>query len=895
MPHNIFISSPLQIRKRDDGYTYAFSIEKFHSGTLTCAVIYQNKECRRKLICGIPEQPGILWKENENFERVEWEWNTKNQAIARFPFAWHHRQLGGYGMCFENLHILGNKMNNGYLHCTWLLTDNRKNMNYAEWIEVTWRWLVKSNQPIRAILCIKDNIYPVGARCINGQFIEWRTYWKCVKKNNILEWIFELPPDTHIEISKMAVSYRSITFYSEPIQPNICLTNDSVYTSGFLQDRNQAVILDILKCKNTIDTDNIHIRCIYQHSVLLTNFYENILAPSFITIPPANDFIVGSDIEQIKNTAPQLICKVADDAVEKIIPADDAVEKIIPADEITHEVTEEKQQMPAILLYSADELILTSKHLYCTDNWEKHTIEYTQTPPLITVIILFRGNNISLLRRCLWSLYHQTLSPEKFDICIGLDGNKTIRFSDIRSEIPNQLRVHIYSFLKWKGICWMNRYMLERARGSCIGWVDHDDTLDKTCLERVVQLYNGYSYTGIFVYTNFYKCDRNGKIQQEGGGRQPRQTLLEEQCGNHFRTIPSNIRNKLPVFPDDLKFGAEDQDLLFLTETLCHPKCITEPLYFYHQNTADNLSQNISINTWLLQWCILRNVYYRSTNNYKTIITIKHTTQERSNTVFELVYSGYALRLFITNERLQIPLKISQEVLLKWTAFFHTPPGQYEISVSWEGSSLSWIPSNNLQHWSSPNYLAQSQFAHGVFPGGYWDLVILWKDGMLDAFIIDFGNLLREEWGCKVEIWGAWDWSDQLKIHRRGAKSLFWHFRSWDEEVRVMNAQLEWRETLLGCASDWKVQFYCAHWEGCLENETNSWALDEYNNLTGIDLHLLGLDFHAWEWLYTWISKETDGKIQYGDFYNVIFDRLRLRYQERRKGEVWFHVTPFPN
>ena len=848
----VFIYSPLRILTGGHGYSYIFSPGTFSSGVLICELITQEEETKKKSIhCGLPGQGGFRWKDSQLFDTISWKWVSKSQSILRFPFEWSGCGIEDFGTFFENVYICSSVTQTSYIHCKWEV-DNGTD-EYDSYVEATWRWLASINNCVRAVVRVDGEAYAVGSRCLGDKFIEWRSYWKPKKRVSQVEWMFELPPGTTVKIQKIMVCYHNKIFStSQNVHELPEVPHDFIYPQH----------LTPIQLKKGFKS-NINIP--------FNSFYDRIYLPLFSNI---------WDKHAIEDNFENTFIDTDEDMQYTFKQIEDD-----SSDSSKHASPIAGVASPIADVASVDD---TCTPLYIMSNWEEH-VGIRNEIPFVSIIILFRGTSTSLLRRSLWSLEQQTLSKDKFDVYILFDGNKTVSFSSLDGQIPPNLQVHMYSFLKWQGICRMNRFVLGHVKGEYIGWLDHDDTLEPTCLEEIIHEYDNKRDKPMFVYTNFNYCDQKGNFLRSGYGRQPKKSLLVEQCGNHFRTVPVHIAKRLPLFHDDLCFGSEDQDMLFLMEQLSSPKCIEKPLYNYYQNTSNNsLSKNKSISVWLLQWSLLRNVYFRKVLNiFCTFIETRECPSNRSVSVFELVHNRVSLKLYITNGVDYVPLRLSSTVVQQWVSYFNSNT-ILNVDVQWDPSQLSWIPLQTEKHWSLPHQLERLSFSQGIFPGAYWDLVVLWTDTLLDGAMIEFGNHIRVEWGCKVEIWGPWDWTEQMSIPRISTKCLFWYFRSKEQEMPILENHVQWGQWLRSCPIDWKVQIYNATYQGKLEVETDEWALAEYNNLTGIHAHLLGIDSHAWEWLSTWVTKETNGKVRLIELQDAILLRLCVRYHERHRGEVLF-------
>jgi GR25 family glycosyltransferase involved in LPS biosynthesis len=204
----------------------------------------------------------------------------------------------------------------------------------------------------------------------------------------------------------------------------------------------------------------------------------------------------------------------------------------------------------------------------------------------ITIIISVRNTPKHYLEACLESLYNQTSSNWKSIVVYdGCKYTQPIKYKDSR--------ITEYYFKEWVGVVEVNKKAIDLSSSPIIGFLDSDDALEDTAIEDVLATYSKYDKSRVFVYTNYWICDNNINKVSRGASTYVKKSLLNDRCGNPFRTFRASDYYLTPRgFDNRFIFGAEDQDILFQLETIgVQPIFLDKCLYLY-RNTANSLSKS---------------------------------------------------------------------------------------------------------------------------------------------------------------------------------------------------------------------------------------------------------------------------------------------------------------
>ncbi|MDZ7860061.1 MAG: glycosyltransferase [Candidatus Krumholzibacteriota bacterium] len=193
-------------------------------------------------------------------------------------------------------------------------------------------------------------------------------------------------------------------------------------------------------------------------------------------------------------------------------------------------------------------------------------------------ILIANFNNGVYLRECLNSVINQT--SDKWDIII-LDDASTDNSREVYKEYENIENISIHYNKQNLGYIGTLKRLIELSENDMVGILDPDDKLDPTCVEKITDYYSKHSKAG-FVYTNFWYCDKDMKIEKLGYCKKiPKgRSNIEFDYVSHFKTFRKSSYLKTEGYDESIKY-AEDKDLFLKMEEVTHLHFINEPLYFY--------------------------------------------------------------------------------------------------------------------------------------------------------------------------------------------------------------------------------------------------------------------------------------------------------------------------
>ena len=233
----------------------------------------------------------------------------------------------------------------------------------------------------------------------------------------------------------------------------------------------------------------------------------------------------------------------------------------------------------------------------------------------ITIIISVRNTPRHYLEQCLESLYNQTSSNWK--AIVVYDGCKYAEPIKYRDN-----RISEYYFKEWVGVVEVNKKAIDLSSSPIIGFLDSDDTLENSAIEDVLAMYSKYDKSRVFIYTNYWICDRDINKVAKGPSTYVKKSLLNDRCGNPFRTFRTSDYYLTPRgFDNMFVFGAEDQDILFQLETIgVKPIFLDKCLYLY-RDTANSLSKSKMCNLNLEKSIVMNTLerYNLTEPDYKII------------------------------------------------------------------------------------------------------------------------------------------------------------------------------------------------------------------------------------------------------------------------------------
>jgi glycosyltransferase involved in cell wall biosynthesis len=231
----------------------------------------------------------------------------------------------------------------------------------------------------------------------------------------------------------------------------------------------------------------------------------------------------------------------------------------------------------------------------------------------ITLITLVR-NTEKYLNDCLQSVISQTNSNWKMIIINDGSDNGHIKLENylLPSQNKYKHKFRIINLDNWKGLIKCHKIGIMQADTKIIGILDSDDMLEPFAVDEILKVYNSSQDDNIYVYSNFWYCNNIMEKMELGYSKQVTTNLLNDRCGNHFRTFKLKHYFMTHGYDDDLLYGAEDQDILFQLEEFAKPIYLDKYLYLYRrQNYNTSLTSLKTLSKYSLYISIIKNIIYR--------------------------------------------------------------------------------------------------------------------------------------------------------------------------------------------------------------------------------------------------------------------------------------------
>ncbi|MET3537574.1 glycosyltransferase family 2 protein [Chryseobacterium limigenitum] len=207
-------------------------------------------------------------------------------------------------------------------------------------------------------------------------------------------------------------------------------------------------------------------------------------------------------------------------------------------------------------------------------------------------ILIANYNNGNFFRDCYISLINQTY--KNWEVIIVDDASTDNSVDIIKETIKQDKRFQLYENGENKGCGFTKRKCMEYATGEVCGYLDPDDALYPTALEKSIQQYGNNNI--VATYSKMMMCDKELSQQKIfGNTKQIYNNLYFFNCPiqfAHFFTFRRETYLKTQGINPDLK-SAVDQDLYLKILELGNVKYINEVLYKYRLH-SDGISQQSS-------------------------------------------------------------------------------------------------------------------------------------------------------------------------------------------------------------------------------------------------------------------------------------------------------------
>lgn len=225
-----------------------------------------------------------------------------------------------------------------------------------------------------------------------------------------------------------------------------------------------------------------------------------------------------------------------------------------------------------------------------------------QQRPLFSVLIA-NHNDGQYIQDTIESIFCQTY--ENWEIII-VDDKSTDNSFDILNKYKDNSRVYIYYNDINKGCGFTKKRCIEMSHGDICGFVDADDCITSDAIQTMISAHLQNPSCSL-IYSRFYYTDNRLKITSLSSHQYdiPKESSFLT-CNipgaiSHFATFKKSCYKKT-IGIDENMLRAVDIDLYLKLEEVGETFFIDKPLYFYRNNTGNNISLGDINNRKALYW-----------------------------------------------------------------------------------------------------------------------------------------------------------------------------------------------------------------------------------------------------------------------------------------------------
>jgi filamentous hemagglutinin family protein len=228
-------------------------------------------------------------------------------------------------------------------------------------------------------------------------------------------------------------------------------------------------------------------------------------------------------------------------------------------------------------------------------------------PPLVA-IVLTTYNRQTYLDIAIASVLAQTF--QDFELIVWDDGSTDDSVALAQNYANRDRRVRVIA-APHQGRVQALQAAIAQTQSTYLAWIDSDDWLAPTALEKTVQILDANPATGM-VYTDYLEVDERGKERGYGkrcGIPYSPERLLVDFMTFHFRLLRRSLYDQVGGMDDSLDF-VEDYDLCLRLSEVTPIAHLAEPLYHYRIH-SQSASQQFTIEQALRTHAIVNRALQR--------------------------------------------------------------------------------------------------------------------------------------------------------------------------------------------------------------------------------------------------------------------------------------------
>ena len=207
-------------------------------------------------------------------------------------------------------------------------------------------------------------------------------------------------------------------------------------------------------------------------------------------------------------------------------------------------------------------------------------------------LVITTHNREAFLGTAIASILQQTY--QDFELLIWDDGSTDGSFELAQAYAQRDRRVRVIKTENRGRIAALTA-AIAHTTGTYLGWVDSDDWLAPTALEKTIAVLDADSSAGM-VYTDYVDVDEQGQRLQLGHRCHvpySKERLLVEFMTFHFRLLLRSLYEQVGGIDGSLNF-VEDYDLCLRLSEITQIRRVQEPLYYYRIH-AGSASQQLTL------------------------------------------------------------------------------------------------------------------------------------------------------------------------------------------------------------------------------------------------------------------------------------------------------------
>jgi glycosyltransferase involved in cell wall biosynthesis len=208
-------------------------------------------------------------------------------------------------------------------------------------------------------------------------------------------------------------------------------------------------------------------------------------------------------------------------------------------------------------------------------------------------LVICTYNREDFLPMAIESVLNQTY--REFELVIWDDASSDRSLEIAQAYAKKDSRIRVFA-AQHQGIAHSLQGAISQTSGLYLGWVDSDDWLASTALEKTVALLEAKPDVGV-VYTHYWVVDEQGRNYGLGNRCQvpySQMKLLVEFMTFHFRLIRRSVYEQVGGV-SLLYEQAEDYDLCLRLSEVTAIETIPEPLYYYRRHGHNVTNQELKL------------------------------------------------------------------------------------------------------------------------------------------------------------------------------------------------------------------------------------------------------------------------------------------------------------